>query len=375
MADTAARPTTDYTRLIRPALRDAHPYIPATSAQDGDQPGRAIKLDMNESPYGPSPKVAQALATFHLTNRYPSFTQDGLREAIGRFVGVEARRVIPAAGMDDVLTNLYRAFVDDGDEVIISDPTFGVYRHAIAVQGGRVIDVPLGRRPDFALDVDAILAAVTDRTRIIMLCNPNHPTGNLLPDDAIERIAREAPCIVAVDEAYAEFSGQTQLPLRDRYDNVCVLRTMSKWAGLAGMRVGYGIFPDWMLTPVWAVVPAFCNISTAAEAAAIAAFEDADYLRDVVVRMNADRDALAAQLNAMPGVEVFTSATNFLLFRLPVEDAEPVFKALGAQGIHVRFFGNPDHHMRDCLRVSIGTADENELFADALERILSGVAA
>ncbi|HEV2527294.1 MAG TPA: histidinol-phosphate transaminase [Thermomicrobiales bacterium] len=375
MADTAARPATDLTRLIRPALRDAHPYIPATSAQSGDQPGRAIKLDMNESPYGPSPKVARALASFHLTNRYPSITQDRLRDAIGRYVGVEARRIIPAAGMDDVLTNLYRAFVDDGDEVIISDPTFGVYRHAIAVQGGRVIDVPLGQRPDFAPDVDAILAAVTDRTRIIMVCNPNNPTGNLLPDEAIERIAREAPCVVAIDEAYAEFSSQSQLDLMERYDNVCILRTMSKWAGLAGMRVGYGVFPEWMLAPVWAVVPAFCNISTAAEEAAIAAFEDSDYLRDVVTRMIADRDALASRLNAMDGIEVFPSATNFLLFRLPIADAEPVFKELGARGIHVRFFGNPDHHMRDCLRVSIGTAEENALFANELQGILSEVAA
>ena len=382
MTDLAARPTTEpttqsttgLTRLIRPALRNAHPYIPATSAQSGEQPGRAVKLDMNESPYGPSPKVARALATFHLTNRYPSITQDHLREAIGRYVGVEARRIVPAAGMDDVLTNLYTAFIDDGDEVIISDPTFGVYRHAVAIKGGRVVDVPLGRRPEFALDPEAILAAVTDRTRIIMICSPNNPTGNLLDDGAVERIAREAPCVVAIDEAYAEFAGQSQLALMDRYANVCVLRTMSKWAGLAGMRVGYGIFPEWMLTPIWAVVPAFCNISTAAETAAIAAFEDTDYLRDVVSTMNADRDALTARLNTMPGVSVFPSMTNFLLFQLPVDDAEPVFKALGARGIHVRYFGNPEHHMLDCLRVSIGTADENTLFADELERILAGVA-
>ncbi len=370
MVTAASETATGFDRLIRPALRHAEAYIPATIETGEHHPAREIKLDMNESPYGPSPKVAEALATFHLTNRYPSILQDRLRAAIATFTGVDARQVVPGAGMDDVLTNLYTTFVDHGDEVVIADPTFGVYRHAIGVRGGVVVDVPLGPRPDFGFDVDAVLASVNDRTKLVMVCNPNNPTGHLIPDTDIERLVRQAPCLVVVDEAYAEFSGQSQIGLMARYENVCVLRTLSKWAGLAGMRVGYGIFPEWMLGAIWSAVPAFCNISTAAEAAAIAALDDADYLRDLVQRMIADRDALADRLRTIPGVSPFPSATNFLLFSLPVEDAGPIHKELGRLGIHVRFFGNPAHQMRDCLRVSVGTSEENMLLATELEQII-----
>ena len=370
MVSAATRTEADLARLIRPVLQHAEAYVPATIESGDDQPRCEIKLDMNESPYGPSPRVAEALATFHLTNRYPSFQQDRLREAIADYVGVPARQVVPGSGMDDVLTNLYTTFVDAGDEVVIAEPTFGVYRHAIGVRGGVTVDVPLGPRPDFAFDVDAILASVTDRTKIVMVCNPNNPTGHLVPAADIERLVRSAPCLVAIDEAYAEFSGQSQLGLMARHENVCVLRTMSKWAGLAGMRVGYGIFPEWMLGAIWSTVPAFCNISTAAEAAAIAAFADIDVLRATVARMNADRDALADRLRAIDGVRPFASTTNFLLLSLPVEDAGPIREELAARGIHVRHFGNPAYGLLDCLRVSIGTAEENMLFADELDRIM-----
>lgn len=367
-----ATPTVDrLTSLIRPALQHARLYVGAAIEPADAHPGREIKLDMNESPYGPSPKVAEALATFHLTNRYPTFRQDDLRAAIGRHLGVPADRVVPGAGMDDVLTNLYTTFIDEGDEVVISDPTFGVYRHAVEIRAGVIVDVPLGSRPGFALDIDALLVAVTPRTRLIMVCNPNNPTGNVIPAAEIERLVREAPCLVVLDEAYAEFAGTSQLDMMGRYDNVCVLRTMSKWAGLAGMRVGYGIYPEWLLGAMWAAVPAFCNISTAAAAAAIAALDDAETLRATVTRMNADRDALAGRLATLAGVHVFASETNFLLFSLPVADAAPIHAELGRRGIHVRHFGNPAHGLRDCLRVSIGTAGDNIAFADELESILA----
>lgn len=370
MVSAVSGTSTGLVQLIRPVLRHAEAYVPATIESTADHPVREIKLDMNESPYGPSPRVAQALASFHLTNRYPSFQQDRLREAIAAYAGVPARQVVPGSGMDDVLTNLYTTFVDHADEVVIAEPTFGVYRHAIGIRGGVTVDVPLGKRPDFAFDVGAILAAMTDRTKLIMVCNPNNPTGHLIPSVDIERLVQAAPCLVVIDEAYAEFSGQTQLGLMSRYENVCVLRTMSKWAGLAGMRIGYGIFPEWMLDAIWSAVPAFCNISTAAEAAAVAALEDADYLRGVVQRMNDDRDAFAIRLRTIDGVQPFESATNFLLLSLPVIDAGPVREELARRGIHVRYFANPAHGLRDCLRVSIGTPEENMLFADELEQIL-----
>jgi histidinol-phosphate aminotransferase len=261
--------------------------------------------------------------------------------------------------------------LDPGDEVIISEPTFGVYRALIAVHGGTSVDVPL--TGTFELDVNGILAAVTPRTKLIIVCNPNNPTGNTFDPAAVERIVAEAPCLVGIDEAYAEFAGISHLPLMDRYPNVCCLRTLSKFAGLAGMRVGYGVFPKPLMPYLWAVTPAFCNISLASSVAAIASLEDLDYLNGIIARLNADRDAIADNLREIPGVEPLPTATNFILMRLPVADATPVIKDLASRGIFVRNFPNPALGIADHLRVSIGTAEENEIFLNELDSALQRV--
>lgn len=361
----------DLETLVRPAVREIPSYVPAKVPADA--PARHIKLDMNESPYGPSPKTRAALAAFDHTHRYPDFTQAELREALGRYIGAPASQITCGAGLDDVLTNLMVLLLDPDDEVIISEPTFGVYRALIAVHGGTTVDVHLSA--GFALDVDGILAAVTERTKLVVVCNPNNPTGNVFAPADVERIVAEAPCLVAIDEAYAEFAGISHLPLMERYPNVCVLRTMSKFAGLAGMRVGYGVFPEPLMPHLWAITPAFCNISLASAVAAMASLDDTEYLTGIVVRINADRDALAANLREIPGVEPLPSATNFLLMRLPVPDATPVIKALAERGVFVRGFPKPSLGIADCLRVSIGTTEENEIFLRELDAVLGEIGA
>jgi histidinol-phosphate aminotransferase len=356
----------DVVSLVRPAVREVPGYVPATLP--ADRPARQIKLDMNESPWGPSPKARAALAAFDATHRYPDFHAAELRVALANYAGVPTEQIVPGAGLDDVLNNLFVLVVDPGDEVIISEPTFGVYRELIGIRGGITVDVPL--RAGFELDVDGILRAIGPRTKLVLICNPNNPTGNLFDPSGVERIVANASCLVAIDEAYAEFAGVSHLPLMERYPNVCVLRTMSKFAGLAGLRVGYGIFPPALLPDLWRVTPAFCNVSAASTAAAIASLDDLPYLMDLVERINADRDALAANLRELPGVEPLPSATNFLLVRLPVNDAGPLVKELASRGVHVRYFANPKLGIRDCLRVSIGTTDENEVFLSELASIL-----
>lgn len=361
--------TLDLEALVRPAVREIPSYVPAKIPAGA--PARQIKLDMNESPYGPSPKARAALAAFDHTHRYPDFTQADLRAALGQYVGAPADQISCGAGLDDVLTNLMVLLLDPGDEVIISEPTFGVYRSLIAVHGGVTVDVPL--TDGFQLDVDGILSGVTERTKLIIICNPNNPTGNTFDPASVEQIVAEAPCLVGIDEAYAEFAGISHLPLMDRYPNVCCLRTLSKFAGLAGMRVGYGVFPKPLMPYLWAVTPAFCNVSLASSVAAVASLDDLDYLNGIIARLNADRDALADNLREIPGVEPLPSSTNFILMRLPVSDATPVIKALAERGIFVRNFPKPSLGIADCLRVSIGTAEENEIFLgeldDALQRV------
>lgn len=369
MTALQTRPTRVAERMVRPVVRAMPSYLP--SKDSTVDLSRVVRLDMNESPYGPSPKTRAALAAFADTHRYPDFAQHRLRAALSDYAGVPAEQIVAGAGLDDVFATLANLVIDAGDEVIISEPTFGMYRPLFTLHGATVTDVPLDAY--FQLDVEAILAAVGERTKLVVICSPNNPTGNVLHPDAIERICREADCLVAIDEAYAEFAGVTHVALLDRYDNVVLLRTMSKWAGLAGMRVGYGLFPPSLVPYLGAVVPAFHNVGLAASVAALASLEDRDYLEVLVQRISTDRDALIDRLRELPGVEPFPSQTNFVLMRLPVPDGPAVVKRIAELGVLVRSLSHP--RLTDALRVSIGTPEENERFLAALETALQEVSA
>lgn len=368
MSTTAvSRTTFDPAKLVRPAIH----HLPVYTRQPPPEhlPAREIRLDWNESPYPPSPRAIEALTAVATHNRYPEFDAWSLREALGRYAGAPAELIVAGAGLDNVIETLLFLLIEPGDKVIISEPTFMVYEVLIKAHGGEVVNVPL--RDDFSLDADGILDAIDDRTKLIVICNPNNPTGNLFDAADVERVVTEAPCVVAIDEAYAEFADVSHRELMDRAPNLAILRTMSKFAGLAGMRVGYGVFPEALIPYLSRVMPGFCNVSAAATAAAIASLSDTEYNRATVARIVADRDALAERLRQIPGVEPLPSATNFLLVRLPVPDAGPVVRELANRGVNVRHFANPAFGIADCLRVSIGTPEDNAIFADELASILS----
>ena len=331
----------------------------------------SIFLNLNESPYPLSPKAQQVLNTFSQGNRYPEFTQGALRTAISNYIGFAPERIAVGAGLDDVFSILVTLFIEPGKDVVISDPTFGMYATFFALHGANVINVPLGPAPDFALNVDGIISAVNENTAMVIVCNPNNPTGTLFSLEDIERIVESVPCPVGIDEAYAEFSPLDHLELARTYGNAIVLRTLSKFAGLAGYRVGYGIFPEDLVPYVSAATPAFANVSGISAAIGIASLDDLDYLianRDEQV---SERERVTALLNEMPGVSAYPSATNFVLFKLPGDDATPVLKALNDRHIYVRHYPAPDLNLNDHLRVSIGLPDENTAFLNALEEILA----
>lgn len=366
---TSPRRSFDPEAMVKSAVRSMGRY--QRQAAPDRQPDRQVRLDWNESPHGPSPKARAALAEFEHYHRYPEFDAGSLRAALGAYVGCPADQIIAGAGLDDVLNTLAMLILEPGDRVIISEPTFGVYRPLFSGHGAEVLDVPLA--PGWQLDVDAILDAVNARTKMIVICNPNNPTGNLFDPADVERVCAEAPCIVVIDEAYAEFAGVNHVPLMEKYPNVSVMRTMSKFAGLAGMRVGYGAFPASVVDYAMQVMPAFCNVGTASSAVAIASLNDLEYLQGVTDTIIADREALAARLREIPGVEPMPSATNFMLVKLPVENAGPIAAELANRGVFIRHFGRPDMGLQPYLRVSIGTTGENEIFANELEDILKGL--
>jgi len=366
MASQAVIRQFDLSSIVRGPVRSSSPYTP--SQRDPARTQDLLRLDMNESPYGPSPKTRAAIAAFDATNRYPDFDQWALRDAIGAYTGVAADQVFCGAGCDDVLNLLAHATLDPEDEIIISEPTFGVYRMQASLRGARTVDVPLTE--GFQLDAAGILGAVTDRTKYIIICTPNNPTGNDLKRSDIDRVVQEAPCLVVIDEAYSEFSGTSYAPYVDTYPNVLVFRTMSKFAGLAGMRVGYVLVPKAMVPHFDNIIQPCHNVSAISAEAAIAALKDLDYLTGVIERIRSSRDELAANLREIPGVAPYPSATNFLLVELPVENAGPVVAQLAERGILVRHFSNPALGLGTCLRVTIGAPEENERFLRELATIL-----
>jgi histidinol-phosphate aminotransferase len=356
------------TSYVRSCLTPTAGYTPGASELT-DKP--VVRLDWNESPYGLSPKAQHTLVSFRNSNRYPDFQQGRLRAALSRYIGVGPERIVPGAGLDDVFNTLAMLLIEPNDEIVIADPTFGMYRSLYALHDGVVRNVPLGPGPDFALDVEGIIDAVTDRTKLVIVCNPNNPTGHLFPAEDIRRVVDGVPCLVGIDEAYAEFSGTDHLHLANSRDNVILFRTLSKFAGLAGLRVGYGIFPESLVPFVATVTPAFGNISTLASEIAISSLDDLEYLtsnRDAIV---SERERVRTELASFPGVTPFASATNFILFALPVDDSSSVQQALAGHDIFVRRFGKPEFGLEHCLRVTISTPDENNAFLAALDAVLA----
>ena len=353
--------------FVRPAIKASPSYVPALMPRNSA--ARQIKLDMNESPYGPSPRTVAALQEFSITHRYPDFRQIELREALSGYTGKPADQIICGAGLDDVFNTFMHALIDTGDEVIISEPTFGVYRSLVSLYGGTTVNVSLSS--DFELDASGVLNAITDRTKAIVICNPNNPTGNSLSREAIDQIVENATCLVAIDEAYAEFAGTSLIDLLDDHANVSIFRTMSKFAGLAGMRVGYGVFRPELIPFLSSTAPPFHNISMSSQTAAIASLQDLDYLMGIVQQIVSDRNAMTQSLSEIPGVEPFESDTNFILARLPLDDASSVVEQLAARGVFVRHFGKPELRIKDCLRVTVGLPEENEIFLNELRSILS----
>lgn len=355
------------TSFVRSQVSPAEAYRLAARQHHPD----SIFLNLNESPYPLSPKAREVLQSFDQGNRYPDFTQAPLRTAIGDYVGFSPEQIAVGAGLDDVFAILATLFVDPGKEIVISDPTFGVYSTFYPLHGGKIVNVPLGPAPDFTFDPEGVIAAVNENTAFVMICNPNNPTGNLHALADVEKVVAEVDCPVAIDEAYAEFSGIDHLELARKYSNVIILRTLSKFAGLAGIRVGYAIFAEDMVPYVTAAMPAFANVSALSAEIAIASLDDLDYLSANRDEQVAERARVTALLNEIPGITAYPSFTNFIMFDVPGDDATPVLNALNDRHIYVRHYGDPAWGLGGHLRVSIGLPNENTAFLTALEDILS----
>jgi histidinol-phosphate aminotransferase len=296
---------------------------------------------------------------------YPDPEASALRDALSDFVGVAKARLMAGMGADELIDLVLRVVLQPGEVVVDCPPTFGMYPFSTAVNAGRYVAVP--RHEDFSLNVAAIEAAVqTHQAKILFLCSPNNPDGSLIDDDTLRRLLR-LPTLVILDEAYVEFAQVGGYPSRiqwvEQFDNLAVLRTFSKLAGLAGLRIGYGAFPDWLLPHMWKIKQPY-NVNVAASNAALAALEDADWLHEKVGLIVQERERLAAALAEIPYLHPYPSQSNFILCRVIGRDAKTLKLALEQAGILVRYFNKPG--LDNCIRISVGRPEDTERLLQGL---------
>lgn len=367
----------DVTALVRPELADLEEYTPiqpldVLSKRLGIPIHDLVKLDANENPYGPLPAVSEALAEFNFYHIYPDPEQTELREALSAFVGVPAAHILPSHGADELLDYLSRLFLRPGDAIIDCPPTFGMYSFDAGLNGARVETV--WRRDDFSIDTAAVEAAVAQdradgkpRIKLLYLTSPNNPTGNWLPDEDLARML-ELPVMVVLDEAYVEFADHaSRAEWVMRHENLVVLRTFSKAAGIAGLRLGYGIFPAWLMAQLWKFKQPY-NVNVAATVAGLASLRRPQELAAVVEKIRAERTRLLDGLRTIPYLHPYPSQSNFILCDVIGREGAALKMALERQGILVRYYRKS--RLENCIRISVGRPEQTDRLLDALRRLV-----
>jgi histidinol-phosphate aminotransferase len=333
------------------------------SRKTGIPESEIIKLDANENPYGCSPRVRKAIAEYPYLNIYPDSNQTELREHLSQYIGLGTEYIVAGNGSDELIDLILRMFLAPGDEVIVNVPTFDMYRFCTEVCRGNTVNVL--RRKDFTVDVAAIKAAVTGKTRVIFVTSPNNPTGTAISqEDILELLNIGLPLVV--DEAYYEFSKNTVAQLVPQYQNLIVLRTFSKWAGIAGLRIGYGIFTPAITNIIMKIKPPY-SINMAASVAAQESLKDRDYLLGTVEKMIQERGRLFGKLEQLDFVKPVPSRANFILCEVIRGNAKWYQDELEKQGVLIRYYNTP--LLRNYFRISVGKPEQTDRIIEALSKL------
>jgi histidinol-phosphate aminotransferase len=344
----------DVSALARGDLRNMEAYRPVSS----DAP---MRLDANESPWGLPESVRGKLAAWleggENLNRYPDSDNAELRAAVARLWDVEPANVTCGVGSDQLIDMLCAVFLEPGDRIVTQRPTFGMYAVSARNRHGAAVAVPAGSAMS---DAEALVrAAERERAKIIFLCRPNNPTGDVMSEEGVRHVLENAPCVVALDEAYAEFAGESLVGLTRKYPNLAALRTFSKAFGLAGARVGYVVADERLIGLLDLVKPPF-NISTISQKLAVWALEASGEYEARAARLADARDRLRESLEKLDWLDIERSDANFLYVRSEYD----VAGILARGGVSVREFAKSGGLY--CARVSIGADEENKKVSDLL---------
>lgn len=343
----------------RTAVLKMAPYSPPTGGRDGK-----LRLDFNENTVGCSPRVIECLNQWLTADRltiYPEYVE--ARKELAAFFGIEEAQLLLANGTDEAIQVLINTYVDDGDDVLLLRPSYAMYRFYAEVAGGGIHEIDY-RAGDLSFPLDELLAAITPRTRAVLIANPNNPTGTGVDLDAIERILTVAShAAVLIDEAYFEFCGVTALPLLARYPNLFVSRTFSKVYGMAAMRMGC-VFSDARNVAYMHKAQSPYSVNMLAAMAARAAIGDTEYIQRYVDEALAARKMICERFDRM-GIAYFPSQANFVLFRAG-DRAIAIRDKLRDMGVLIR---DRSYEIAGCVRVTVGTREQAARFLSALKEI------
>jgi histidinol-phosphate aminotransferase len=349
---------------FRPTIDAISGYVP------GEQPPahvRIIKLNTNENPYPPSPKAMQVLRDFdgERLRRYSDPMASAFRQAASQVLGVPTDWILPGNGSDDLLTMIMRACTEPGRQVVYPMPTYVLYRTLAEIQAADILEVPFP--DDYTLPVEKLIEA---QGAVTFIASPNSPSGTAISLDLLDQLASQLSGVLVIDEAYVDFAESSALELVKTYENVIVLRTLSKGYSLAGLRLGFGIANPVLLEGLIKVKDSY-NVDAVACALGAAAIADQDYKNSNAQKVKAERSRLTGELQQL-GFEVLPSQANFLLARSPNStEAKSLYQQLKARGILVRYFPQP--RLDDQLRITVGTPEENSDLLEALRQILGSI--
>ena len=361
---------------IRTHLETLPPYMPiepfeVLSARIGRAPAQIVKLDANENPYGPLPVVRAALGNLDFPHIYPDPESRILRKSLSAFTSIGEEYLLAGSGADELIDLLMRVFLESGDCVLSCPPTFGMYSFDAELNAARCIEVP--RNSDFSLDLESIRKAVEAyRPKLFFITSPNNPDGSVIAPEVMDELL-SLPTLIVLDEAYIEFAGENlgaslsrirEVALRE---NLIVLRTFSKWAGLAGLRIGYGAFPLWLMPTLWKSKQPY-NVNVAASVAAQVSLEHVNELIKVVELLKDERTRLFAALEGIPFLKPYPTQSNFILCQVIERNAAELKSRLAQEhGVFVRYFNKPG--LSDHIRISVGRAEDT----DVLVKVLNGL--
>lgn len=325
---------------------------------------QGIALDKNEIPWSLDGKVEEVLVRKLRTmefNRYPDSGCTALKKALSKYTGIDAASIGVGNGSDELISVLLQTFIEPGDTIAVCNPSFSMYKIYGSICGARIWEYDLDSC--FRIKLEEFITGIqTEKPKVVFLCNPNNPTGGRLELEEIKRILEEAGGIVVVDEAYFEFSGLTAAELLAEYEKLVILRTFSKALGLAALRIGYMLANPAVINYINRVRSPF-NVNAFAQAAALEVLENLDLTAERIEMIKSERGRLIEGLTALKVLECFESWSNFILVRS--NNAGGIYRRLRETGIHIKYFASPA--LKDCLRITIGSREENDKFYEAVK--------